>query len=107
MQTLHHILRKNYENYADQVAITFQQAGQPDLPITTRELLDRATGPQRILEAEGILPGEVVLLILQHSEDLIYTYFGTILHGAIPSIMPYLTEKLQPDRYRADLAALI
>jgi acyl-CoA synthetase (AMP-forming)/AMP-acid ligase II len=47
------------------------------------------------------------LLILQHSKELIYSYFGTILHGAIPSIMPYLTEKLQPERYRADLEALI
>ncbi|MDY6868336.1 MAG: AMP-binding protein, partial [Chloroflexota bacterium] len=54
-----------------------------------------------------IEPGEVVLLILQHSKELIYSYFGTILHGAIPSIMPYLTEKLQPERYRADLEALI
>ena len=107
MQTLLQILKNNYDKHPEQVAITFQQAGQPDLPITTRELLDRATGSQQMLEAEGILPGEVVLLILQHSEDLIYTYFGTILHGAIPSIMPYLTEKLQPDRYRADLAALI
>ena len=32
---------------------------------------------------------------------------GAVLHGAIPSIMPFLTEKLLPERYRADLAALI
>ena len=36
-----------------------------------------------------------------------YAYWGTILHGAIPSIMPFLTEKLLPERYRADLAALV
>ena len=33
--------------------------------------------------------------------------YGAILHGAIPSIMPFLTEKLLPERYRADLAALV
>jgi acyl-CoA synthetase (AMP-forming)/AMP-acid ligase II len=49
----------------------------------------------------------VVVLILQHGESLLYAFWGTILHGAIPSIMPFLTEKLSPERYRADLSALI
>jgi acyl-CoA synthetase (AMP-forming)/AMP-acid ligase II len=39
--------------------------------------------------------------------DLIASFWGAILHGAIPSIMPFLTEKLLPDRYRRDLSALI
>jgi fatty-acyl-CoA synthase len=56
---------------------------------------------------EGIKPGEVVILILQHGEDLVYSFWGAILHGAIPSIMPFLTEKLAPEKYRADLASLI
>jgi acyl-CoA synthetase (AMP-forming)/AMP-acid ligase II len=47
------------------------------------------------------------VLILQHGEELVYAFWGAVLHGAIPSIMPFLTEKLLPERYRADLAALI
>jgi hypothetical protein len=47
------------------------------------------------------------VLILQHGEDLVYAFWGAILQGAIPSIMPFLTEKLSPERYRADLSALI
>ena len=107
MQTFHHILKSHYENRPDDVAIYLQHAGEEDLPFTVRHMLTKAVGAQRMLESEGIQPGEVVLLILQHGADLIYTYFGIILHGAIPSIMPYLTEKLQPERYRKDLAALI
>jgi acyl-CoA synthetase (AMP-forming)/AMP-acid ligase II len=107
MQTFHHILKNHYENRPDDVAIYLQHAGEEDRPITVRQLLTHAVSAQRKLEAEGIQPGEVVLLIFQHGKDLIQTYFGTILHGAIPSIMPYLTEKLQPERYRRDLAALI
>jgi acyl-CoA synthetase (AMP-forming)/AMP-acid ligase II len=61
----------------------------------------------RAFEREGVLPGEVVVLILQHGEDLVYSFWGAILHGAIPSIMPFLTEKLSPEQYRADLTALI
>ena len=107
MQTFHHILKSHYENRPDEVALTLQHAGEEDQTITVRELLTDAVSAQRKLEAEGIQPGEVVLLIFQHGRDLIRTYFGAILHGAIPSIMPYLTEKLQPEKYRRDLASLI
>ena len=105
MQTFHHILKSHYENRPDEVAIYLQHAGKEDKPITVRDMLTRAVAAQKRLEAEGVQPGEVVLLIFQHGEDLITTYFGAILHGAIPSIMPYLTEKLQPERYRKDLAS--
>jgi fatty-acyl-CoA synthase len=107
MQTFHHILKSHYDNRPDDVAVYLQHAGEDDFPITVSHMLHRSVGAQRMLETEGIEPGEVVLLILQHSKELIYSYFGTILHGAIPSIMPYLTEKLQPERYHADLEALI
>ena len=107
MQTFHHILKSHYENRPDEVALTLQHAGEEDQTITVRELLTDAVSAQHKLEAEGIQPGEVVLLIFQHGHDLIRTYFGAILHGAIPSIMPYLTEKLQPEKYRRDLASLI
>ncbi|MCB2210245.1 AMP-binding protein [bacterium] len=107
MQTFQTILKSHYENRPDEVAIYLQHAGEEDQPITVRDLLSSAVSTQHQLEKEGIQPGEVVLLIFQHGRDLIDTYFGAILHGAIPSIMPYLTEKLQPERYRKDLAALI
>ncbi len=107
MQTFHHILKSHFENRPDDVAIYLQHAGEEDKPITVRQMLSSAVSAQRMLEENGVQPGEVVLLIYQHGRNLIDTYFGTILHGAIPSIMPYLTEKLQPERYRKDLAALI
>ncbi len=84
-----------------------QHPGREDLPLTYEQLLRGASTYARTLEREGIQPGEVTVLILQHGEDLIYSFWGAILHGAIPSIMPFLTEKLSPERYRADLSALI
>ena len=61
----------------------------------------------RAFEQRGIQPGEVVILILQHGADLVHAFFGAVLHGSIPAIMPFLTEKLLPERYRADLTALV
>ncbi|MGE5463842.1 MAG: AMP-binding protein, partial [Syntrophothermus sp.] len=81
--------------------------GREDVPLTFEALL-RGTGAfARTLARERIQPGEVVVLILQHSEELLYSFWGSILYGAIPSIMPFLTEKLAPERYRADLASLV
>jgi len=91
----------------EQVAVTLQFSDTDDLSITVEKLLRGAGSYARVLSSAGIQPGEVVILILQHGEDLIYSYWGAILHGAIPSIMPFLTEKLSPERYRADLSALI
>ena len=91
----------------ERVAVTLQFAGREDVPITCERLLHGAAAFARILAREGIQPGEVIVLILQHSEELLYSFWGSILHGAIPSIMPFLTEKLSPERYRADLASLI
>lgn len=91
----------------ERVAVYLQFPGREDLPLTYDQLLRGASAYARTLESEGIQPGEVVILILQHGEDLVYSFWGSILHGAIPSIMPFLTEKLSPERYRTDLSTLI
>jgi acyl-CoA synthetase (AMP-forming)/AMP-acid ligase II len=90
---------------AERIAITLQFSGRDDIALTYDQLLCGASAYARTLEREGIQPGEVVVLILQHGEDLVSSFWGAILHGAIPSIMPFLTEKLSPERYRADLSA--
>jgi acyl-CoA synthetase (AMP-forming)/AMP-acid ligase II len=100
-------LRTLHDRTPDRVAVYLQFAGQEDLPITYEQLLRGAGAFARTLLREGIQPGEVVVLILQHGDQLLYSFWGSILHGAIPSIMPFLTEKLSPERYKADLASLI
>ena len=90
-----------------QVAVYLQFSGREDLSLTYEQLLRGASAYARTLEREGVQPGEVIVLILQHGEDLVYSFWGAILQGAIPSIMPFLTEKLSPERYRADLSALV
>jgi fatty-acyl-CoA synthase len=91
----------------ERIAVTLQFSNPDDLPITINQLMRGAGSYAGALAKAGIQPGEVVVLILQHGEPLVYAFWGAILHGAIPSIMPFLTEKLAPERYRADLSALI
>jgi len=107
MTTFSQKLQALHARTPERVAVTLQHSGQPDLPISYRQLLRGANSYARTYARQEIKPGEVVILILQHGEDLVYSFWGAILHGAIPSIMPFLTEKLAPKRYRADLSALI
>jgi fatty-acyl-CoA synthase len=107
MTTFPERLKALHSRTPDRVAITLQFSGCEDLPITYAQLLRAASSFAQTLGREGIQPGEVVVLILQYGEDLVYSFWGAILHGAIPSIMPFLTEKLSPERYKADLSALI
>jgi acyl-CoA synthetase (AMP-forming)/AMP-acid ligase II len=107
MTTFPERLRTLHNQTPDRVSITLQFSNTDDLSLTLDQLLRGAGSYSCAFSSARIQPGEVVVLILQHGEDLVYAFWGAILHGAIPSIMPFLTEKLSPERYRADLAALI
>jgi acyl-CoA synthetase (AMP-forming)/AMP-acid ligase II len=100
-------LKTLHSQTPQRVAVTLQFPSADDLPITVDGLLRGSQSFAHTYAQQGIGAGEVVVLILQHSEQLLYAFWGAVLHGAIPSIMPFLTEKLSPERYRADLASLI
>jgi len=75
--------------------------------LTYKDIFKGACRYEHALLKAGINSGEVVILILPHGLDLIFAYFGVILNGSIPSIMPFLTEKLIAEKYRKDFKSLI
>ena len=101
------VLLDNYKNFPDKIILHLQKAGNEDIHLSCKDLIEGSAKYSNALTSSGINPGEVVVIILQHGLDLIYSYFGTILNGSIPSIMPFLTEKLLPEKYRKDLNSLI
>lgn len=107
MTNFSNLLVGAFRECPERTALTVLLAGKQDTALTYHDLMQGAAAWDAAFTRAGIQPGEVVILILQHGFDLIYAYWGTILHGSIPSIMPFLTEKLLPERYRADLANLV
>ena len=107
MPTLCQLLDQNLARHPDKTIFRLLSAGQPDQALSYAEFIRGAASYSQALAEAGIQPGDVVILVLQHGVDLIYSFWGAILHGAIPSIMPFLTEKLSPERYREDMAALL
>ncbi len=106
MRTLAQRLWQDFATAPERPAIHLLQAGQPDRTLTRRDLVRGAVGYTAALQQAGLQPGEVVILILQHGAPLVHAFWGAVLGGFVPAIMPFLTEKLSPEKYRRDLAAL-
>jgi acyl-CoA synthetase (AMP-forming)/AMP-acid ligase II len=106
MDTITEKLLDLFQSNPGSTAIHLLGNQQPDESITYSDLIHGSSGYATALKDAGIKPGEVVILILQHSSALLYAFFGSILHGAIPAIMPFLTEKLSPEQYRNSISAL-
>ena len=107
MTTFFSRLENLYAGSPEQTAIHWMVPGAPEKAMTRRDLVCGAAGYAAALHSAGVQPGEVVILILQHSEALAYSFFGAVLSGAVPAIMPFLTEKLSPDSYRRSLKSLL
>ena len=104
--TFSSVLLRAYQQVPDQVSVYLLDSRSPDKPVTYRNMFERAVSYADALMQSGIRPGEVVIIILPHGLDMICSFFGAILAGAVPSYMPFLTEKLSPDQYRTSLSAL-
>ncbi len=106
MATFSDILHLAYTEAPDRLAIRLLSNQQPEETLTYAGLIEGALNYTRLLTDSEVKPGEVVILIFNHGKDLVFSFFGAVLQGAVPSIMPFLTEKLSPEQYRASLAAL-
>lgn len=106
METFTKILENNYREVPDRTALTLLFSDKSEKSYTHREFLTNSVSYSQALQSSGIKPGEVAILILDHGEELICAFFGAVLCGVIPSIMPFLTEKLSPDSYRKSLISL-
>ena len=101
-EVLLHQLNKNPEKFI----IYLQESGKKDFPITYADLIQKSCVYSKHYKERNLKPGDICILLLQHGQDLLYSYFGAVLYGIVPSIMPFLTEKLLPERYRIELSKL-
>ena len=106
MTTVTEVLYQTIQEEPDRIAIILH-APDGDQVITYADLITGALAYSNGLERAGVQRNEPLILLLQHGRPLIEAFFGAILYGAIPAIMPFLTEKLSPERYRQSLEALI
>jgi len=92
------VLKQAYQKRPDQPSIHLIERDVPDRTVSYRDLIEEASGYARALESAGIGPGDLVIQIQRHGMDLVSAFIGAILRGAVPAILPFLTEKLSPER---------
>lgn len=105
-QTLPHILAHHLEANPERIALVlFTRAGVEQ--VTVRQLLVGAQNYAELYGRSGVQQGDVIVDLLPPGPDVVCAFLGGILLGAIPSILPFPTEKLDPIRYRESLIALM
>jgi acyl-CoA synthetase (AMP-forming)/AMP-acid ligase II len=104
--TLLDCARQLAQDMPDRIALTLI-APDGTQAITYREFFNQAARYAHALEKAGVRPHDLVVLVLQHSADVLYSFWGAMLLGAVPSIMPFLTPKLDPERYYDSVRQLV
>ena len=60
-----------------------------------------------LLKQNGIRTGMTVAIILEHRRELYSSFIGSVLAGAIPSFLPPLTRKQDPEIFRHSMKMLM
>ncbi|MBK8989162.1 MAG: AMP-binding protein [Chloroflexi bacterium] len=90
-----------------QDAIIYVATDQPDVHVTRREFRTAVSHTAHALGQFGIQPGDLVIIAHTQNLESIYLFWGALLAGAVPSMFPTLTEKLDPTIYLRNLAELV
>ncbi len=88
-------------------AIIYLSIEHVPITVTRAEFVRQITAYAAALHSIGIKARDLV--VVAHTQDLesIYAFWGALLIGAIPSMFPTLTEKLDPEIYRANMSELV
>lgn len=106
-QNLTESLQEHAIQNPDQEAVIFWDEHGAVTRIRAAELHHKANTYASLLQQAGIEAGDLVILVLRHSLDLIYAFWGALYLGSVASIFPFLTEKLDPMIYRERVHDLV
>jgi acyl-CoA synthetase (AMP-forming)/AMP-acid ligase II len=100
-------VRQRAQSQPDGLALVFMGEDGRSHSYTRAQFWQSAVTAAQALSRHHIQSDDLVILVLQHSQELLTTFWGAMLIGAIPSIFPFLTEKLDPDIYMERVHALV
>lgn len=100
-------LRERARAASGELVLTFFHEDGRKSRLSAGDLYARAQQFARGLEDSKIDSGDLVILVFHHSIDLVAAFLGTIASGAVPSIFPFLSEKLDPDLYHRRVRTLV
>jgi acyl-CoA synthetase (AMP-forming)/AMP-acid ligase II len=90
----------------DETALIYIASDADPVTVTRGQFRHEVAQMGGALAARGLGAGDLVLIAHTQSRSAISAFWGALWIGAIPSMFPTLTEKLDPARYRRDMADL-
>lgn len=75
--------------------------------VSAAQFLANAADYAAALRAAGIRPRDIVILVMRQSKELLSALWGALYLGAIPSIFPFLSEKLDRSLYMQQVRILV
>lgn len=88
-------------------AIVYVETGAEDQVVSRADFRRFSTAYAAGLQALGVGAGDLVVIAHTQNLESVYAFWGALLIGAIPSMFPTLTEKLDPEIYRQSMAELV
>lgn len=99
---------RHYQHRAEATAVVFiPPDGGPHKTITYRAFYSGAARYAEALRQSGIAARDLAILVMDHSEALLYAFWGALMIGAVPSIFPFLSDKLDTALYFQRVKTLI
>ncbi len=91
----------------DLPAIIFVATDAEPVTITRKQFVTAAKQYATALRKLKIDTGDLVIVAHTQNLESIYAFWGAMMLGAIPSMFPTLTEKLDPEIYMRDIGELV
>lgn len=91
----------------DRPAVIYVETDKEPVIVSRRAFRDAATAAARALTRLGLRPGDLVVIAHTQNLESIHAFWGALLMGAVPSMFPTLTEKLDPEVYMRGMAELV
>ena len=88
-------------------AVIYLATDQEPVHVSRAAFFAEARRLAAALSALGIRPRDLVVIANTQSLEAIYAFWAAILAGAVPSMFPTLTEKLDPEIYMRSIAELV
>ncbi len=97
------LLRQRLDANSDRVLLRILVAGSENsfVELTGATLLTKSV--ELALKYCQCSPAEVVLLLLPHSVELFLLHLGLVLIGRFPAILPWPTNRIDPEKYQRNI----
>ena len=105
--TLVHPVQQRAQDTPEHISLVFIAEDGSEHSVTAAGFHQQAASYAQALGSLGIQGEDLVILVLRHSEALMFAFWGALYLGAIPAIFPFLTEKLDPELYMQRVQKLV